>query len=106
MGANINKGEVKNKPVEESKIWGIAVFWALISCAAADGAGFWYFLFCVPVSFGAYKIGDSFRRFTAPDYFVTKDVWDTFFKKMFWRIGPQVIAMIIGSMILYGIMFE
>ena len=83
-----------------SIVWSIAIYFLI------DEVGIGYTLLNIPISFVAYLLGDAFRRFTAPDAFLTTGAWDTFGKKIFWLVGPQVIAMAIGSGVLYHLMYE
>lgn len=60
----------------------------------------------IPVSFLMYLIGKAFRNFTMPTVFTSNGAWDTFSKKVFWMIGPQIISMGIGTYVLYCLMCE
>lgn len=44
-------------------------------------------------------IGEKFRQFTKPDRIYTRDASQTFNKKLYWLIGPQVTGYAVG---LYG----
>jgi|GEM_PF-867868 len=48
------------------------------------------------------SIGEAIRRFVQPDMILTTDAMDTFRKKVFWRVGPQVIGWIIGYIATMG----
>ena len=46
------------------------------------------------------RIGDAFRRFTAPDaIYTTGGASSLFSAKLFWLMGPQLIGMFIGVII-------
>lgn len=49
-------------------------------------------------------LGDTFRLFTKPDLLLAADSVDMFRKKMFWKIGPQVIGWIVGYIAFQGTM--
>lgn len=49
-------------------------------------------------------IGDVLRRFTMPDAMLTSGMADTFYKKIFWMIGPQAIGWFIGMVATNGFM--
>lgn len=49
-------------------------------------------------------LGDSFRHFTKPDILAASDSVDMFKKRVFWKIGPQVIGWIIGYIAFNGAM--
>ncbi len=49
-------------------------------------------------------IGDVIRRFTMPDAMLTSGLADTFYKKIFWMIGPQAIGWFIGMMATNGLL--
>ena len=49
-------------------------------------------------------IGDVLRRFTMPDAMLTSGMADTFYKKIFWMIGPQTIGWFIGMVATNGFM--
>ncbi len=50
------------------------------------------------------SIGDAFRRFVMPDFYLASDAVDSFKKKIFWAIGPQAIGWFIGLMATRGFM--
>lgn len=49
-------------------------------------------------------IGDSFRLFVMPDLISASDSVDMFKKRVFWKIGPQVIGWIVGLIAFKGMM--
>ena len=83
-----------------------ALVWCILIYCAVKEVGIIYTILNFGVSFGAYLAGNAFRKFTAPDAFVSRGAWDTFCKKVFWIIGPQLIAMALGSFILYAIIYN
>ncbi len=87
----------------------IAVLWSFIGTACflepPQKMTFALFILGVPVNFIAYLIGDWFRRFTTPAFFTADGAMNIFFKKIFWKIGPQTIALVIGSLICIGLYY-
>lgn len=75
---------------------------------SAPYLGFWghfWFLICGTFfsSLGMMG-GEYFRRFTMPDLIAARDATEMFSKKMFWRVGPQMIGGAIGLMACSGVM--
>lgn len=84
-----------------------AILWAIFVYWVADGKlSIGFTLLNIPVSFLMYLIGKAFRNFTAPSFFTSQGMMDTFFKKLFWMIGPQIISMGIGTYALYWLIYE
>ena len=83
-----------------------AIVWCMVIYGLVDEVGIGYTILNMPLSFLAYLLGDAFRRYTVPDAFLSKVAMDTFTKKLFWAIGPQVIAMTLASVCLYSLMYE
>lgn len=109
-GVNINVNDAKNKVPKNIYVTALAwgVVWTLFMGLRLDSEhfGILFALLNIPVSVLAFLIGDAIRRFAAPDVFTTKSAVDTVYKKIFWRVGPQIIAMIIASSILLGLMYS
>lgn len=49
----------------------------------------------------AWKIGDLFCKFTMPDFLLSSGAVDTFSKKLFWKVGPQLLAVIISWLFIF-----
>jgi hypothetical protein len=41
----------------------------------------------------AWRIGNAFRKFARPDMFFARGALDIAQKKLFWMVGPQIVAM-------------
>ncbi len=82
-------------------LWAIFVYWV------ADGKlSIGFTLLNIPVSFLMYLIGKAFRNFTAPSFVISSEgIIDTFIRKIFWMIGPQIISMGIGTFVLYSLIY-
>jgi len=49
---------------------------------------------------GGAMLGDSIRRFALPDGFITDGGMGSIIKtKVFWMVGPQVIGLLIGTLV-------
>jgi hypothetical protein len=49
--------------------------------------------------------GDKLRAFSMPAAFYTHGILDCMEKKIFWRIGPQVIGIMLGQLAVWGTFF-
>ena len=46
--------------------------------------------------------GDKLRMFSMPTAFYTHGMLDCMEKKLFWRIGPQIIGIMLGQIAIWG----
>lgn len=74
----------------------------IVILASSARIGFWpwiAFLFSgsVFIGIGSY-LGSLFLQFVRPDTYLTSGAFDSFKKKIFWSIGPQLIGGFIGYM--------
>ena len=59
----------------------------------------------ITVSYLFAILGDRLRMFSMPAAFYTHGMLDCMEKKLFWRIGPQVIGIILGQVAAWGTFF-
>lgn len=50
----------------------------------------------IPLAALGWWLGNAFRNFTRPQYLVTRNAIHTFYSKVFWLIGPQVLGAVAG----------
>jgi hypothetical protein len=63
-----------------------------------------YFFIATGAFVGSFAyVGKIFRDFVMPDAMMSSGALDTFKQKVFWMIGPQVIAGIIGLFATHGL---
>jgi hypothetical protein len=55
-----------------------------------------FFIFLVVFTTVGIILGEKFRVFTKPDRIYTQDASETFSKKIYWLIGPQLTGYMIG----------
>lgn len=97
--------------------WGVAALALSIfiivfnNSAIVLGAGF--FAKCVAVvagsalGWGGAMIGDAIRRFAHPDaVFTSGGILQLVWIKIFWALGPQVIGLLIGSLVGVSLMLK
>lgn len=85
----------------------IVILWVIfVHLIIGTTPNIFFIILNIPVSFLMYFIGKAFRNFTMPTVFTSSGAWDTFFKKLFWLMGPQIISMGIGTYVLYCLMYE
>lgn len=96
--------------LQSAVIWGVVAFiLAILTCTFNDSpmvlrAGFFAKLFAVIVGTalgtGGALIGDAVRKFAHPDAVYTGGgILSLIWIKVFWKIGPQVIGLVIGVML-------
>ena len=96
--------------IQSAIIWGIAaLILAILSCtfnssAMVLRAGFFAKLFAVIVGTASGTagalIGDAIRKFAHPDaVFTGGGMLSLIWIKVFWKVGPQVIGLVIGVML-------
>ena len=61
---------------------------ATLAGVAFFGAGV-AFIFLAPIG---WAIGDAFRRFAHPDFYLANGAMDLAQKRLFWMVGPQLIT--------------
>lgn len=98
-------------------VWGIiSLAFAILACVVNTSplvlrAGFFAKTFAVLVGavlglVGA-SIGDALRKFAHPDaVFTNGGFFQLIWIKVFWKIGPQVIGMVIGVLIGIGVVLK
>jgi hypothetical protein len=59
----------------------------------------------IVVSYVFAIVGDKLRTFSMPSAFYTHGMLDCMEKKLFWRIGPQIIGIMLGQIALWGTFF-
>lgn len=103
--------------IQSAVIWGVAAFiLAILSCTFNSSpmvlsAGFFAKLFAVIVgtaigTAGA-LIGDSIRKFAHPDaVFTSGGMLSMIWIKVFWKVGPQIIGLVIGVMLGCGLVLR
>lgn len=100
---------------DESPVNGTVVIWGIASVAAAifmitfndSGmvlrAGFMakFFAFVVGsiLGFIGAMIGDAICRFARPDAVFTRGFSGLVFAKLFWILGPQLIGLVVGTLV-------
>lgn len=118
MNSNNNEAvssldDLKAKALKVDRvIWlwgGLAFGIAIIACTFNNSqmvlqAGFFAKLFAVIVGtglgLGGALIGDAIRKFAHPDaVFTSGGIFQLLWIKVFWRIGPQVIGLLLGVML-------
>ena len=53
---------------------------------------YWVWLFFSGL---AWRIGDFLRKFAAPSLYATNGFQDLIIKRIFWTVGPQVVALFV-----------
>jgi hypothetical protein len=56
----------------------------------------------IVVSYVFALLGDKLRRFSMPTAYYTHGMLDCMEKKLFWKIGPQVIGITLGQIGVWG----
>lgn len=92
--------------------WPFSIFIIVFNNSAIVlGAGF--FAKCVAVvagsalGWGGAMIGDAIRRFAHPDaVFTSGGILQLVWIKIFWALGPQVIGLLIGSLVGVSLMLK
>lgn len=51
-------------------------------------------------------VGGLFANFTRPDAILTSGAGDTFIKKIFWMVGPQIIGAVIAIIIFSNLIMK
>jgi hypothetical protein len=65
---------------------------------------FWFFVIGSLFSSLGMMAGELFRRFTQPDLLLADGAQEMFKKKLFWKVGPQLIGGIVGYIAAGGFM--
>ncbi len=111
MSENLSDSEMPNIPaVRQGPPWLVISFVFAIFCVAITTSPavvqMGFFGKAIAVILGAFlgmygaRIGEAFRRFTAPDaIYTTGGASSVFLTKLFWLMGPQLIGMFIGVII-------
>ena len=108
---DVNENKITENRTAQGE-WNRALAWGLVWAVAVYCVmrkdvriGFWYSLLNIPAAAVGYRVGDAFRKFTAPKYLLTKGAVDAFYRKVFWLIGPQIIAMSVASVALWFLVY-
>jgi hypothetical protein len=62
-------------------------------------------LFSIVASYACAILGDKLRRFSMPAAYYTHGMLDCMEKKLFWKIGPQLIGIMSGQVVAWGAFF-
>lgn len=103
--------------IQSAVIWGIAaLILAILACTFNNSpmvlrAGFFAKLFAVIVgtAFGTAGalIGDAIRKFAHPNaVFTSGGMLSMIWIKVFWKVGPQIIGLVIGVMLGCGLVLR
>ena len=72
---------------------------ACFTLKALFSGAFWTTVLGVILTVGCYYLiplawllGDAFRRFVRPDFYLTSSTSDLFYQRVFWMVGPQLVA--------------
>ena len=99
--------ESNNNLLNSAIIWGIAALVISILLVSSNNsnalihASIWLKIAAVivgtPLGMAGALIGDAVRKFAAPDmYFTSGGMGQLIWLKIFWKIGPQSIGLLIG----------
>lgn len=82
----------------------VLVLLSVVMATYADGFFATIAIFFISFILGAigWIIAAWVRRFTHPDVIFTQGLADTFFKRLFWLMGPQMIGIFLGATISTG----
>lgn len=111
MSESLSKSEIPTNPeIRQGPPWLLISFVFAIFCIAITTSPavvrMGFFGKMIAVILGAFlgmygaRIGDAFRRFTAPNaIYTTGGASSLFLTKLFWLMGPQLIGMFVGVII-------
>lgn len=75
---------------------GVVAFYTL---KALFAGAFWTTVLGLAFTVGCYYLiplawwlGDAFRRFVRPDFYITSSTSELFYQRIFWMVGPQLVA--------------